>query len=103
MDNFPMRFTSTVEKMLKDGVFYLCGRDKNFRPIVCINAHKIQSMNPQPETHDVITLSLFIFELLNEYLMDKGTIENLILLINCENLSIFSVPYAMMKAVMTTV
>ena len=43
-----------------------------------------------------------IFEFLESFMYVPGRIENMILIIDCSNINVFTAPYAMLKSLMTT-
>lgn len=90
-------------RLLKSGIIYLNGRDKHYRPILIVKAEKFMQMKPVPNNEDLITLALWFFEFMETYMMVPGRIENVILIIDCKNLSVFSAPYGMLKAVLGVV
>jgi hypothetical protein len=102
-DNFPWKVSPVVRSMLEQGIFYLQGRDRHLRPIVVIEAQKLISQKPLPEPEDVVSMCLIFFEFMTKYCLLPGTIENTIMIINCQNLSVWSMPYRMIKAVITTI
>ena len=92
-----------IIKLLKDGVLYIYGRDKCFRPLVYVNAGKIDAIKKQYTSEDFISLGFLIFEFLESFMSVRGRIENLILIIDCLNINVFTAPYSMLKALMTTI
>jgi hypothetical protein len=82
---------------------YIAGRDKHFRVVMVVNVDKLQKMKPQPENMDLVALSVLMIEFMHKYCMVKGSIENMMLLIDCKNISVFSAPYKMIKQVLSTV
>ena len=44
-----------------------------------------------------------MFEYLAAFMYVPGKIENLVLIIDCSNINVFTAPYSMLKALMTTI
>jgi hypothetical protein len=51
----------------------------------------------------VITMAIILFEFLEKYVFVPGVIENLILVIDTLDISVFNAPHGMLKAMMTTI
>ena len=100
---FPIKVNDRIIKLLMDGVLYIYGRDKCFRPLVYVNAGKIDAIKKQYTSEDFISLGFLIFEFLESFMSVRGRIENLILIIDCLNINVFTAPYSMLKALMTTI
>lgn len=73
------------------------------RPIIVVEAAKLLTSKPAPEAPDVMALCIVMFEFVTRYLLKPGVIENTFLIINCKDLSVFNMPYKMIKAVTSTI
>ena len=82
---------------------YISGRDKFFRPLVFVNASKVEASKSKMTNDQIISIGIIIFEFLERYMYVNGQIENMILIIDTLNIGIFKAPYAMLKALMTTI
>ena len=51
----------------------------------------------------MIGFVILLFEYLDEFMLIEGRIENVIIIIDCLNISIFNAPYGMLKAVLGTI
>ena len=99
---YPIKISDPIIKLLQDGVIYVYGRDKCFRPLVYVDAGKFDAIKKQFSADDVVDLSIMIFEFLESFMYVPGRIENMILIIDCSNINVFTAPYAMLKSLMTT-
>jgi hypothetical protein len=86
-------------RLLQGGSIYLNGRDKHYRPILIVKAEKFMKIMPVPAIEDLITLALWFFEFMEKHMLVPGRIENVIMIIDCKNLSVWNTPYAILKAV----
>ena len=51
----------------------------------------------------MVALCLVMFEFIAKYILKKGVVENTIMMIDCQDLSVFNMPYKMIKAVTSTI
>lgn len=79
------------------------GRDRHLRPIIVLQAAKLMSARPQPGAADVTALCVVYFEFVIKYLLKPGVVENFLMVIDCSNLSVWNMPYNMIKAVTSTI
>ena len=57
----------------------------------------------KPRTEDMVALAVFIIEFMNMHMMVPGKIENIVGLIDLKDLGVFTAPYGLLKAVISTV
>ena len=57
----------------------------------------------RPSDEDVIAYAILVYEYMAAYMMVPGRIENVLMIIDCKNLSVLNAPYAMLKVVLSTV
>lgn len=88
---------------MENGVFYIYGRDKTFRPLVIIDAAKLVEFQSKIEGVDLIHFSILILEYLEINMLIPGRIENYILIIDCQNLGVMNTPYALLKSVLSVI
>jgi len=74
--------TKGVFDLLSSGFLYIAGRDRMYRPIICLRSKRILDMNPFPTGDDIVTAVLMIFEYLIRVMEKPGHIENMMLIIN---------------------
>lgn len=70
---FPLKLSDNVRTMLKKGVIYLAGRDRNLRPIIVVQANLLTQ---EALTSDTTSLCIFLFEFMIKYIFVPGRIEN---------------------------
>ena len=93
-------FTSNIKRLLDQGLVYVSGRDRCYRPIVYISVQKIFNLKPQPTAEELITLAFAQTEFNERYLGIPGKIENRIMILDHQDLSVWSFPYALVKALL---
>jgi len=57
----------------------------------------------KPKTEDMVALAVFVIEFTNMYMNIPGKIENLVILIDLKDLGVFTAPYGLLKAVISTI
>ena len=97
--NFPLQIDEDIAELINQGLIYIHGRDKNFRPIVLVNALKLTQKKWLQE-HHLINLIVLLYSYMDEFMLVEGRIENFILIIDCNDISLFNAPYAMIKNVL---
>ena len=75
--------------MLENGSVYIFGRDKFLNPNVIINMKNLIGENGI----DLQNVVFFIVEFLEKYVFMPGKIENLNLIIDCQDIGFFNFPY----------
>lgn len=76
----PLQVSSKTFELLNNGLLYLQGRDRNYRPILTINI-KFMIENRNDPGLIVATYCIFL-EYLKHYSMKPGIIENVVLIMN---------------------
>ena len=84
-------------KLLNSGFCYIYGRDHYFRPIIICQPYILQN-NPYNDD-DVVRASMFICQFMQNNMLIPGQVENWIIFINLEGVSVMSLPDAMKKLV----
>ena len=79
---------------------YICGRDKCYRPIICVRPKIIMDMSPVPATEEVIAAQVQVICYALDYMMIDGVIENFNLILDMKDLGAFSINYNLMKSVL---
>ncbi|EAR95968.2 CRAL TRIO domain protein (macronuclear) [Tetrahymena thermophila SB210] len=75
---------------LMSGNVYLCGRDKQLRPVIYMDC---QNLNLKTHGADQITQAMCVFlEMIKKYMMVPGKVENWIFIIDTREKGIFSLP-----------
>ena len=68
-----------------------------------VDAVKFDAIKKQYSNDDIVSLGILMFEFMESFMFVLGKIENMILIIDCSNINVFTAPYAMLKALMTTI
>ena len=55
-------------KVLQDGVVYVHGRDRHFRPLVYVSAGKFERLKGKISNDDVISIGVIMFEFLEKFM-----------------------------------
>ncbi|CAD8185247.1 unnamed protein product [Paramecium octaurelia] len=89
-----------TEKFLKDGICYIFGRDKQYRPIVILNAHMIDLKKYDKET--IIQALSFQMGIIKKHMFIPGKVENWIFLLESNGLGVFGLPTKALQVVIDT-
>lgn len=100
VEQFPIKVADSVRRIIDNGVIYVSGRDRFYRPIYITRVSKLQALDPQPSDEDVVNVLIIMFEYLKKYMHVPGHIENLLFLIDCENLSYSKVSFSGLKQIL---
>ena len=103
VEKFPVMVTKGVFEILNSGFLYIGGRDRMYRPILCLKSKMLLNMNPFPSGEDIVTATLMIFEYIKHVMQSPGKIENMMLIINSEGANVFSMPYNVITKCVTTI
>ncbi|CAD8054595.1 unnamed protein product [Paramecium primaurelia] len=75
---------SNSEQFFKEGICYLLGRDKQFRPIIILNAHLIDQKKHDKE--QIFKALSFLLGIVKKYMLIPGKVENWIFLLETNNI-----------------
>ena len=95
-DNFPMEVTENVKRLIDEGVMYIFGRDKFFRPLYVLSLSKLLLLNPASEPSDLIKLIYMMNEFTESHMLVPGHIENRTVIIDCKDMWIWNLPSTIM-------
>ncbi|KAL4504117.1 hypothetical protein ABPG72_020955 [Tetrahymena utriculariae] len=85
---------------LMSGNVYLCGRDKQLRPVIYMDC---QNLNLKTHGADNITQAMCVFlEMIKKYMMVPGKVENWIFIIDTREKGIFSLPLKALGVIIDT-
>ena len=101
-DHLPLLFNAGVKKLLEQGVVYVYGRDKCYRPVLHVSVQNLFNMDPQPTSLDLTSLVVALNMWTDTNMMAPGRIENRVLILDLKDLGVMSFPYALVKSVMGT-
>ena len=57
--HFPRKVNGYTFELLNNGLIYMAGRDRFYRPVIVLNGWKINTFEPKPTEEDLITMALF--------------------------------------------
>ena len=86
-------------QVIREGIVYLPGRDRNFRPIIVIDTNELNyRMSKKVITTDEVlrAFSYYISCLRVNMLMDYY-VENMIIILDTKNMSLFGFPFKIMS------
>ncbi|CAD8096918.1 unnamed protein product [Paramecium sonneborni] len=75
---------SHSEQLLKEGICYLLGRDKQFRPIIIMNAHQIDQKKHDKE--QILQVLSFLLGIVKKNMLIPGKVETWVFLLDTGNL-----------------
>jgi hypothetical protein len=84
-------------KYLEDGILYISGRDKQYRPIIIINVYKL---NPkQMDLADFIAALCFVLDTCKKFYFVPGKVENWVIIIESNSMGVFNFPFKIVKTI----
>jgi len=98
-ERIPAQKTPFLEKFLHEGIMYIHGRDRMYRPIVVFNAYMIDPK--KAEADDLINGLTYFFEFLINHILLPGQVENWIFILDLNNVGIGSLPKTAMKKIIS--
>lgn len=90
---------SKVEKLLNSGAIYIHGRDHRYRPLIVLNAGRLDLQVYSIE--DYTNLLCYVLEFASTKLMIKGHIENWIIITDLNNKSLTNLPLSELKQIIS--
>ena len=99
LELFPIKFNQNMLTLLNCGGIYIHGRDKNLRPVLACNVQKLlQAQKHFGENNsDLKHMLIFLMEYLDHFVMIKGRVENVLLIVDCINIGLFNAPYVLIN------
>ena len=91
----PIILTDDMMKLLQFGYCFIHGRDRNFRPILVVNAKILKRDDVNVE--DAFNVSWFVCFYMIENLLKREKVENWIDILNLGNLPIAKIPVNALK------
>lgn len=86
-----------ARKLLEDGLMYISGRDHQFRPIIIINAYKIDLKIIKVE--DCIAALCFVLDTVRKFYFVPGKVENWVIFIESNNAGLLDFPIKVIKTI----
>lgn len=94
-ENMPFLATEGTMQLLRDGHFYVSGRDKHFRPVLVMKANVMNNFTGDPK--EVFACHSAILTYVITHMLVEGHIENVITVIDLKDLGVFSINYGLIK------
>lgn len=91
----PIILNDDMKKLIENGLIYVHGRDKSFRPIIVFQSGVFTDVGASLE--DALLATYFVSWMLIDHLMIPGKIENWVLIDDLDNLSMFKLPNKFIK------
>lgn len=86
----PIILTSMQKQFLDEGMFYIHGRDKNFRPLNVFDPRVIIGKNADQD--EVLMIVHFVLQYIIDNMLMPGKVENWVGLMDLSNLSLSAIP-----------
>lgn len=86
----PIILTTDQKRFLDEGLFYVHGRDRSYRPLNIFDPRVI--IGKEADRDEVIMIVHFVFQYIIENMLIPGKVENWISLMDLSNLSINQLP-----------
>ena len=102
-EHFPMYIQpeDKIIKFLNTGCTYVFGRDHQFRPIIIVQPYLLEKVKKEYSDSDVLNGCIFLTQYMTNYMLIPGQIENIIMFINLEQISLLSIPDSLKKIIKT--
>jgi hypothetical protein len=102
-EHFPMYIQpeDKIIKFLNTGCTYVFGRDHQFRPIIIVQPYLLEKVKKEYSDSDVLSGCIFLTQYMTNYMLIPGQIENIIMFINLEQISLLSIPDSLKKIIKT--
>lgn len=84
------KWNETIDQILKTGVIYTYGRDKQFRPILIVDVEKL--MNAKFPMEDFIQALIYFTDVVKYNCFLPGHVETWTIIIETNNMSVWSLP-----------
>lgn len=88
--NLPILLTTDQKRFLDEGMFYIHGRDRNFRPLNIFDPRVI--IGKTADRDEVIMIVHFVLQFIIDNMFIPGKIENWVSIMDLSNLSINQLP-----------
>ena len=88
---------STIGDALKSGFLYVCGRDHKHRPVLILNVRQLVDHNYATEV--IAATTAFFCDFVVKKLLIPGRVENWIMIIDLDDISMTSLPVKKVRAI----
>ena len=92
-----MKVSTTATNLLREGIIYLSGRDKNLRPLIVFNTQRLFALTPFPTAEDMTSCLIVFLNFIEHKMITYGVVESYSVILDCSALGITNTPYAAMK------
>ena len=75
--NYPILIDNNIAELMNQGMIYIYGRDRCFRPICIINAMKLLATIKTTTNKELVAFVLLMFNYMDHYMFVDGKIENI--------------------------
>ena len=98
---FPLNFQpkDKVCELLNSGFCYCYGRDHQFRPLIIVQPFIYKDRMDYFSEEDLRKATIFLCEYIMNNMLIKGQIENWIMIINCKDVGVLSLPAPVRKVI----
>lgn len=93
----PILLSDDMKQVLDSGILYVHGRDRCFRPILIYNASALNEFLKFSYSKDILKACMFVLFYVVENLLFAGKVENWLLVIDFNHLSIKRLPVKFLK------
>jgi hypothetical protein len=92
---YPFQLTDNIKLILNSGLMYMCGRDKNFRPIIIVKASKISYLveKLKIKMEDIQKATAYFLNYIIIYQMIPGQLENWLIISDVSKVGITEFGY----------
>ena len=92
---YPFQLTDNINLILNSGLMYMCGRDKNFRPIIIVKASKISYLveKIKIKMEDIQKATAYFLNYIIIYQMIPGQLENWLIISDVSKVGITEFGY----------
>jgi len=84
-------------KLMEEGIIYISGRDKQYRPIIVVNVYKVDLK--KTDMKDIISAICFVLDTVKKFYFVPGKVENWIIIIETNGAGLFNFPIKMFKTI----
>lgn len=104
-ERLPPKLTTIGDRLIQEGVLYLFGRDKAYRPFIIVNAARMLEIDLETNLgltkeelcSHVTSTCIFVMEWMKKNLFIPSKIENFNMIIDLYNVGITQAPFSLIK------
>ena len=99
-ERLPLKVSPVVFDLIQKGFIYVCGRDRQYRPIVVMNGWISRTLPELPAIDEILATFMLVSEYINKYMLVPGKVENIIQINNSNKMGFNPAMISRMKEVM---